>query len=404
MTQFNTALAQLSHMQQETMQNVHQMQTQLQQWAARTASPSTATAASSQQPSHPSSLIPPNHLVPGNIKLTKPSLFTGATKSNVETWIFEVEQYLTAYGVTDDSQRIAFACASFKGVALQWWQNQCLTHPGVRLTWNQFKDEVRRRFQPIEASRTARVNLRNLKQGNKSVADYCSAFYEQLQLIHDMSEADKVENFMIGLNSIIYEEVDRRDPLTLQDAMMYAQRTEIRGRVRAVQRGSRYDMYKSYNKTFNHPRPSGSERWSNNHGTSVGSTNNHSTTGTAPMELGKIGTNEEEEDHEAMEEEWKKYLNEYEEESQQEDSGEEFDEINPGATNEEVEESDQELHAIMNKRQLPKEEFIRLKKEGKCFKCKQPGHWSKECPNSKGRFGNRRFQGRPSYNGTKPTK
>src|SRR5438105_9520677 len=73
-------------------------------------------------------------------------------------------------------------------MAIQWWQNHCILHPGLRLTWEQFKDEVRKRFQPIEASRTARVNLRNLKQGNKSVADYCSAFYEQLQLIHDMSE------------------------------------------------------------------------------------------------------------------------------------------------------------------------------------------------------------------------
>jgi len=165
------------------------------------------------QPSQPSH-VPPNSSISGSIKLAKPSLFTGAIKANVETWLFEVEQYLTAYGVKDDSQKIAFATASFKGMAVQWWQNHCMTHPGLHLQWDQFKEEVRKRFQPVEASRTARVNLRNLKQGNKSVAEYCSAFYEQLQLIHDMCEADKVENFMMGLNSTIYVEVDRRDPTT----------------------------------------------------------------------------------------------------------------------------------------------------------------------------------------------
>ena len=49
--------------------------------------------------------------------------------------------------------------------------------------------------------------------------------------------------------------------------------------------------------------------------------------------------------------------------------------------NEEQEENIPQLHAITNRRPIPKEEFFRLRKEGKCFRCKQPGHFSRECPN-----------------------
>jgi hypothetical protein len=370
-SQLNQAMAQVARMQQETMQNVAQMQASLQHLVSLSPpslSGVNVTASSSSIPN----LVAPTASIPGYIKLAKPSLFSGAVKTNVETWLFEVEQYLLAYGVNNESQRIAFAAASFKGLALQWWQNHCLLHPGLGLTWGQFKDEVRKRFQPVEASRTARVNLRSLKQGNKSVQDYCSAFYEQLQSIHDMSEADKVENFMMGLNSSIYAEVDRRDPLNLQDAMMYAQRTEIRSRVRAVQRGNNYEAYKT-NRFYNRYRSSGQEKSvSNNESSST-------TSGPAPMELGKLGMNEEEEDQEALELEWKEYLNEFEAEEHQEVSDGDEEE---SKVRKEEQEEDSQLHAInINRRQLPKEEFIRLRKEGKCFHCKQSGHWSRECPN-----------------------
>ena len=48
-----------------------------------------------------------------------------------------------------------------------------------------------------------------------------------------MIETDKIENFIYGLQQGLYSEVDRRDPQTLQDAMTYAQRAELRSRVRA---------------------------------------------------------------------------------------------------------------------------------------------------------------------------
>lgn len=364
--QLNQAMTHIARVQQETMQNLQQMQASLHQLTAHTVhSHNGANPQPAPQP------VPPTTSIPGSIKLAKPSLFTGTTKANVETWLFELEQYLMAYGVNNDSQRIAFAAASLKGLALQWWQNHCLLHPGLGLTWEQFKEEVRRRFQPVEASRTARVNLRSLKQGSKSVSEYCSAFYEQLQLIHDMSEADKVENFMMGLNSSIYAEVDRRDPLTLQDAMTYAQRTEIRSRVRAVQRGTSYDSYK-HNRFYSHSRANGHDRTtvSNHQGANTGSNS-------TPMELGRLRLEDEEEDNEASELEWKEYLNELAQEESTELSGGDEEEFSAN----EGQENSPQINAITRKGQLPKEEFLRLRKEGKCYHCKRTGHFKRQCPN-----------------------
>jgi len=112
MTQFSHAFNQLVQMQQETVQNVHQMQAQLQELfsgptqgqGGRVHQSSPSLSGVQNQPSQSLSHVPPTSSIPGSIKLAKPSLFTGAIKANVETWLFEVEQYLTAYGTNCGSQ------------------------------------------------------------------------------------------------------------------------------------------------------------------------------------------------------------------------------------------------------------------------------------------------------------
>lgn len=384
--QFNQAMAQVVQMQRDTMQNVHEMQEAINRLSVP---PSHPLPGASSIPSP--QFVPPSNVIPGFIKLAKPSLFTGAVKANVESWLFEVEQYLVAYGVNADSQRIAFASGHFKGLALQWWQNHCIQHPGLTITWDQFKTEVRTRFQPIEASRTARVNLRALKQERKTVAEYCSVFYEQLQLIHDMSEADKIENFLFGLNAEIFDEVDKRDPASLQEAMMYAQRMEIRGKVRATKRAGMYgSSYRQRSRFYNYqPRLYTHER-------STSGSHDHSTssTSTTPMELGNLRFEEEGVEDEVLEQEWNEYLNVCEEEEEElKDGGDEEEDLI-----EEKEEEEQQLNAMSNKfrgPKLQKEEFIRLRKEGRCFRCKQTGHWGRECPNASRGRGSFRRSGRP---------
>lgn len=376
--QLNQAMMQLARMQQDTMQNVHQIQVSLQHLQSH--NPYSSTGSSSINPL----LVPPTTSIPGYVKLAKPSIFTGATKTNVETWLFEVEQYLIAYGMNSDSQRIAFATSFLKGLALQWWQNHCITTPGLTLSWSQFKEEVRNRFQPVAASKLARVNLKYLKQGNKSVADYCSMFYAQLQLITDgMTEADKVEYFMSGLSSTIFSEVDRRDPTTLQEAMTYAQRTELRSRVRS-QHGFGIKPWSRYQSSSSYPRFS-------SHETSNSETSKSSTHPSTPMELGKIGI-EEEFDEELLEEEYEQYLNELEEEELQALNELDLKDETPVGEEDEFPEPKQpsvQLQGIStrgNQRRVPnlsKEEYFRLRSEGRCYRCKGVGHLSRDCPRTR---------------------
>ena len=146
-----------------------------------------STASSTINPFSP----PPT--LPSKVKLSPPSNYTGDRNVNVETWLFEINQYLDTSSVNLASQRIAVASGHFKKEsALQWWKNQCQSNPNPISNWSwiQFVDAVKDRFQPLAASRTARSQLRNLRQSNMSVADYSHRFLQLVQLISDMSEID----------------------------------------------------------------------------------------------------------------------------------------------------------------------------------------------------------------------
>lgn len=371
--EFHLALAQMGQQHQQAMQSIQQVQEFISRLAITSTTAPSGAPHSSQLPST-RHVTPSPHVLPGFMKMQRPSVFKGELDSNVDTWLFEVETYITAYGVTDDAQKIAFATAYLKGLAVQWWQSRCSTFPGQTISWDQFRKEVRERFQPIEASRTARVHLRGLQQGRKTISQYCSAFYEQVQLIHDMSEADKMEHFMFGLNSEVYEEVDRMDPGTLHDAMLFAQRVEMRGRVRAARRGT------TYNAPFRPNRFTGNYRSSNHMFKNSHAVNNghSSAVSTTPMEIGSVDADEENDD---VDKDWEDYVQECDEADQEHDQSD-------GGENDNVElaaEDDVQLNAISSRGKklfrLPKEEFIRLRNEGRCFRCKQVGHFGKSCPN-----------------------
>jgi type II secretory pathway pseudopilin PulG len=234
-------LQQVFHQQQETIQQqVHTaMETAMRQFQQQHQHPvppvipsSTTAASTATNTSSNPGLVGASHAVmfpsplPPKVKISSPSSFTGALSTNVNSWLFEMDRYLTLCNVTSDDQRVAVASSYLKETASKWWENRCrLPNPPIQ-HWQSFSDAIRERFQPLAASRTARTQLHHLQQGNMSISDYCTKFYNLVQLISDMGEADQVHLFVSSLRSAISREVDMRDPKTLNEAMTLAQKVE----------------------------------------------------------------------------------------------------------------------------------------------------------------------------------
>jgi len=334
--------------------------------------PPPPVTSNSSSSSHPSSV--PSHLpsgsvsLPAKVKISTPSNFTGTRTVNAEAWLFEMNQYLTVCNVSDE-QRVAVASSYLKESALQWWlnQNRSLANERPR-DWLSFAAAFRERFQPIAASQTARAQLRALRQGTMSVAEYCNKFYTLVNLISDMGEADQVANFLSGLSQTVATPVCLYNPQTLQTAMAAAQRVE-------VLLGNRNPYSSSSPSTSSTRIPSYTH-------TPVSAPSSTSTS-SAPMELGNVNFNMDSlgQELDEVEQEYQKYL----------DEGDAGFEPNPEIWNakelvkeETKEEETEQLQVIQRDSRrggsrnsapyLSREEFTRCMKNGLCLRCKKPGH------------------------------
>jgi len=351
---------------------VHQFQQHQQQPQVPSSSSASSSSSSAANLVNSSSLSSLGSL-PSMVKVAAPGNFTGAQNINVDTWLFEMNQYLTVCGVLTDEQRIAVASSYLKEAALQWWLGRCRLPNIPPRDWLSFVAALKERFQPLAASRTARAQLRGLRQAGMTVAEYSYKFNNLIQLITDMSEADQVELFVYGLRNAIAREVDMSDPKTLQDAMTRAQRVELI-----------LDNRRTYN-----PRSHFSSNYSNPSGqSSSGYSHSSSSSGSsagAPMELGNVNTDtsrdlEFKDEGAEMEAEYQRYLQEgeeYEPSYQREDSE---------AQGAEESAEDSEMLQAMQQRaggraqSISREEFARCMRERLCLRCKKPGHMARNCP------------------------
>lgn len=210
-------------------------------------------------------------------------------------------------------------------------------------SWTEFRSAFLFRFSPSDTSRIARLKLHTVEQ-RSSVADYNAAFFNQMELIHDMSAADQVMQYILGLKQNIRNDVDRENPTTLTDAMHLAQRDDTR-------------MYNLNRYTHNHMKSR------SGYG---GGRSNNSYQQTSPMELGSMDSEDT-----------------YGEEEQKYDV--ELDQLNafmrrngPSRPSNSRPTPPSSSGAPLTK--LTPEEREKCVREGRCFRCRQTGHQSRECP------------------------
>lgn len=274
------------------------------------------------------------------LKAMKPSTFTARRGGDVDMWINEMERYLVlTTGAGDKGQFVPYAATFLKEAASTWFDSQ---KPEVKHgSWEQFKVKLRERFRPLAPGRTARAALKSLRQQPGRLGAYCEIFLRTVQLIDDMSTSDQLDNFLSGLHPRLADEVDRMDPKSLEDAMVYAQKVDLRW----ATRGHRSGGPSSFSQSRFAPAPA-------------------STSGSAPMDLSALD-----------------YDSAYSYEDDEQDGlyalpqrsgmrptigGRMHQGSQMGARRGRVE-------------KLTREEFDRLSREGKCFNCKQPGHLARNC-------------------------
>ena len=168
---------------------------------------------------------------PLDLRLTPPEPCNG---ERIEDWIFAMDQFFQA-SRTPQELRPTFAATRLQGAALSWWRH-IVTGRAARnepnLTWDEMRNQVRNQFGLVDAARTARERLDNLRQ-NESVATYIRTFLELVSQVPDMAEADQTHRFITGLKPELANWVRMARPQNLQETMALAQRVE--GSIHPVQ-------------------------------------------------------------------------------------------------------------------------------------------------------------------------
>lgn len=139
---------------------------------------------------------------PPSVKVPEPKYFDGTRDSKaLENFLWDLEQYFRAARI-HGRDKVLVASMYLVDDAKHWWRTQTDETLNGNLTtiesWDEFKTQLRAQFLPNNASWLAREALKDLKQ-NGSVRDYVKSFSSLMLDIKNMSEEDKLFNFMKGL-------------------------------------------------------------------------------------------------------------------------------------------------------------------------------------------------------------
>lgn len=306
----DSVMQQFGSLAQSTQQQINEQKQQF----ASTMSNSNPTIASL----HPSHAQPFSHVKP-----QKPNTFDGTRKTNANNWLLEMQIYFDITLMPNEN-KILFAATLLKESALQWYSSMKRTNSFD--DWDDFVEKFKKQFEPVEVTKTARMQLYALHQKGP-VAGYIDLFRKLKNLIDDMSDADTIFLFKKGLTPALQTAVSVHNPKTLEEMMNVAQRAELDSRAtRPFSSAPSSFVSRSQSTTF-------------------------SSNGTAPMDLSAAEqsnttlTTEREHDEE----------NKY---------GESESSLNA-------------MNGPLNK--LTDSERADLMKRGACFRCRQVGHLARNC-------------------------
>ncbi|TXG51266.1 hypothetical protein EZV62_023790 [Acer yangbiense] len=157
------------------------------------------------------------------IKVPEPKQFNGSRNvKELENFLWDMEQYFKAVRIPDREQ-VSITSMYLSGDAKLWWRTRMADdlsagRPSI-VVWESLKKELKNQFLPCNTSWLARENLKKLKQTG-SVRDYVKEFSSLMLDIANMSEEDKLFNFMSGLQIWAQTELKRQGVKDIPSAML----------------------------------------------------------------------------------------------------------------------------------------------------------------------------------------
>lgn len=155
----------------------------------------------------------------------EPEAFQGIRNAKeLENFLWDMEEYFRAAHIPVGEQ-VNTACMYLRGDAKLWWRTR--VHDDVVMgkprinEWEILKKELKSQFLPCNAAWLARQSLKKLEQTG-TARKYVKEFSSLMLDISNMSEDDKLFNFMSGLKPWAQVELSRQGVKDLQGAMTAA--------------------------------------------------------------------------------------------------------------------------------------------------------------------------------------
>ena len=162
------------------------------------------------------------------LKSQKPDTYTPGRRSDLNLWLFGVEQYLKFQEIPE-SLHVSYAATLLRGTAMSLWRytSELANNGGQALptTWPDFKSFLIGAFQPINPVKLARDKLSTLRQ-TTSVQAYFYQFQTLSMEIPGLSGEESTDRFIRGLKPHIRQEIELRGLTTFPDILTTAQRMD----------------------------------------------------------------------------------------------------------------------------------------------------------------------------------
>ena len=131
----------------------------------------------------------------------------------MDDWLSKIGRELTTASCTD-AEKVRFAAHQLDGPAASWWENYTTTFPIANVTWDQFQQAFRTAHVSTGAMSMKKREFRNLRQGNRTVAQYVDEFsklsrYPPDNVATDAAKQEMSMQLMVATFNNYHELVDK---------------------------------------------------------------------------------------------------------------------------------------------------------------------------------------------------